>query len=342
MRKGAPELVALFCLGLIGWGAWRSVQGAEGFRAGPVLVGVRVLGLVLAVGFALPVAVPLLHDHEVRPLMWRVLAASVALIVPLGAAVLEVLVGYGVLDGVGVLMRPLMRPLFRLPGRAALDDLMSWLGSYSVGLYLTRRLVEQGAYTRREAYLIVTAFSTVSVGFVGVVCSTLDLLPLFPVVFATYFVVVYLLAILQARVWPVSSVPDTPLPGTVGTFALLVAHHTPLFAWCGLPLVPVLELLGMPDAEQVAPAVVAGITEMYIRALLVQGASEPARFFVAVLSISQLVFFSSVGPMILDMFRDLPVRAWELVGVFLLRTAVRVPLLALVTHGLLALGVLQP
>jgi len=79
---------------------------------------------------------------------------------------------------------------------------------------------------------------------------------------------------------------------------------------------------------------------MYIPALLVQGASEPARFFVAVLSISQLVFFSSVGPMILDMFRDLPVRAYELVGVFVLRTVVLVPLLAAVTRALSWLGVI--
>ena len=93
-------------------------------------------------------------------------------------------------------------------------------------------------------------------------------------------------------------------------------------------------------AELVAPATVAGITEMYIPALLVKGAAAPARFFIAVLSISQLVFFSSVGPMMLDMFRDLPIRILDLLAIFALRTLLLVPMLALVTHALVWAGLL--
>ena len=103
--------------------------------------------------------------------MWSTLAFSVGVIVPIGAALLSLFVEYGVLDFVGTLMRPVMRPLFRLPGRAALDSVTSWVGSYSVGLYLTRRLFEGGFYTRREAYTIVTGFSTVSIGFVAGCCG---------------------------------------------------------------------------------------------------------------------------------------------------------------------------
>jgi len=283
-------------------------------------------------------------------------------------------------------MRPLMRPLFRLPGRAAVDDLMSWLGSYSVGLYVTRRLVDDGRYTRREAYIIVTSFSTVSVGFVGVVASTLDLLHLFAVIFATYFVVVYVLAALFARTWPVTSIPDltvgAPDPeaesgsgwalameraqraphlgrvawtglrdglvlassilGTIlsmGTLALLLAYYTPVFTVLSAPLVPVLAGLGLPDAPVLAPAVLAGITEMYIPAILVQDAAIQGRFFICVLSISQLIFFSSVAPMMLDMFRDLPITLVHLLALFLMRTAVLIPLIAAVTWLLDRLGV---
>jgi nucleoside recognition membrane protein YjiH len=295
-------------------------------------------------------------------------------------------------NSVGALMQPLMRPLFRLPGRAALDDITSWLGSYSVGLYLTRKLVDQGRYTRREAFIIVTCFSTVSIGFVGVVCSTLDLLHLFPVVFLTYFVVVYLVAMIQCRLWPTTAVadeavtthqPEKQIEGSllqaawrtalaraaegrsfrrvategfkdgiilaatilgtilaVGTGALLLAEATPVLDWLGQPLIPVIAALGLPNPELVAPATIADITEMYIPALLVQDAAEPARFFIAVLSISQLVFFSSVGPMMLDMFRDLPIRVLDLLAIFALRTILLVPLLALVTHSLVWAGVL--
>ena len=395
----APGAVAFYCLGLIVLGALASLlaRRRQGFwtayRSSGWIVFVRVLAVPLAGIYFFRFGPDLLLQASVRDLMWSTLAFSVGVIVPIGAALLSLFVEYGVLDFVGTLMRPVMRPLFRLPGRAALDSVTSWVGSYSVGLYLTRRLFEGGFYTRREAYTIVTCFSTVSIGFVAVVAQTLGLLHLFPVIFFVYFVLVYALTMIFARVWPVSTTPDSyvapesreldaerPLlreawqralsragsaPGfvltfgrgfrdglvlastilgsilTVGTSALLVARETPLFDWLGLPLVPVLHALGLPDAELVAPAALAGICEMYIPALLVRDAALPARFFVAVLSISQLIFFSAVGPMMLDMFQKVPIRARELVAIFLMRTAILIPVVALVTRLLERVGMLS-
>jgi nucleoside recognition membrane protein YjiH len=406
IRGWSPNGVSVYCLLLVLAGAIltfpanrRARDGSEAprdsllgpFVASPGFTVTRVLGALCALSMVTGVGPEWLLEPRIGGLIWGTLVASVGLIIPLGAVALNLFVGYGCLEWVGGLMRPIMRPLFRLPGRAALDDLVSWLGSYSVGLYLTRRLVDQGRYTRREAFIIATCFSTVSIGFVGVVASTLNLLSLFPLVFGTYFVVTYLVAVLQVRCWPTLSVPDVtvgpadpepeevwspsgawasameraatgpPMPqvalqglrdglllaatilGTilsVGTAALLVNHHTPLFTWLGRPLEPVLFALGFQEARMLAPAVVAGITEMYIPALLVRDASTPARFFICVLSISQLVFFSSVAPMMLEMFRDVPIRVRDLLAIFVFRTAVLVPLLAGVTWALVASGVL--
>lgn len=377
---GAPGLVGLYCLVLIVVGAKRSFANR---RDAPVLTAVRFVAVPVALCYFFGVGPELLLEPAVRDLMWSTLVFSVGVIVPIGAALLVLFVEYGVLDFIGTLMRPIMRPLFRLPGRSALDSLTSWVGSYSVGLYLTRKLLEDGFYTRREAYTIVTCFSTVSIGFVAVVAQTLGLLHLFPLIFLTYFVTVYWMTALFARTWPVSKTPDdyvtdgkpepersgnllgaawdaamsradsgAPFPTTirrgfvdglglattilgsilvVGTIALLVARETPAFDWLGRPLVPVLSTLGVPDAEIVAPAALVGITEMYIPALLVRDAPIRARFFIAVLSISQLIFFSAVAPMMIDMFRRIPIRARELVAVFFLRTAVLIPVLAGVT-----------
>ena len=399
LRASAPQVVSGYALAVIAAGALASLLARRRsasawllpFRAPASFVALRVAGLALAVALAFGLGPAWLHHKATGGLMWGTLVASVAVIVPIGAVMLNLLAGYGCLELVGVVMRPLMRPLFRLPGRAALDDLTSWLGSYSVGLYLTRRLLDQGRYTRREAFTIATCFSTVSVGFVGVVASTLDLLPLFPLIFVTYFVVVYLVAVVQVRVWPTTSIEDTcvvtpdPEPEvrgallaraleearrqaaaaepmvtlagrglrdgvvlsatilgtilTVGTAAVLLAEYTPLFAWLGAPIAPLLSLLGLPDADVLGPAVTAGVTEMYVPALLAKDASVAGRFFVCELSISQLIFFSSVGPMMLDMFRDVPIRARDLLAVFALRTALLVPLLAGVTAAFEAAGV---
>jgi len=48
-------------------------------------------------------------------------------------------------------------------------------------------------------------------------------------------------------------------------------------------------------------------------------------YFIAVLSISRLIFFSAVAPMMIDMFRKIPIRARELIAIFLMRTAVLIP-----------------
>lgn len=398
LRAAAPEWVSGYALFVVAVGACCSLWALRSkarawlapFRAPLGFVALRVVGLWLGVLLALGSGPAWLHAKATGGLMWGTLVTSVAVIVPVGAVMLNLLAGYGCLELVGVVMRPLMRPLFRLPGRAALDDVTSWLGSYSVGLYLTRRLLDQGRYTRREAFTIATCFSTVSVGFVGVVASTLDLLPLFPLIFVTYFVLIYLVAAVQVRVWPTTAVADTcvvapdpeqggdgpllaralreavaqaraapPMPTlmwrglrdgfvlsctilgtilTVGLAAVLLAEHTPLFGWLGAPVVPLLELLGLPDAAVLGPAVTAGVTEMYVPALLAKDASVAGRFFVCELSISQLIFFSSVGPMMLDMFRDVPIRVRDLLAVFALRTALLVPLLAAVTAGLEAAG----
>ena len=387
----APGVVALYCLCLVLAGAALTIFWPA-YRGSSWIVLVRVLAVPLALLYFFRVGPELLLKPGVRDLMWSTLGFSVGVIIPVGAALLALFVEYGVLDFVGTLMRPVMRPLFRLPGRAALDSLTSWVGSYSVGLYMTRRLFERGFYTRREAYTIVTCFSTVSIGFVAVVAQTLGLLHLFPLIFAVYFFLVYAMTVLFARIWPVSRIPDTyvreaspePEPAigllktawrraleraghaaelaptlrggfvdglvlaatilgsilVVGTAALLVAKETPLFDWLALPLVPVLRFLGLPDADTIAPATLVGVAEMYIPALLVRDASVPARFFIAVLSISQLIFFSAVAPMMLEMFQKVPIRARQLVAIFLMRTAVLIPVLAALTRILERAGLL--
>ncbi|EJN59717.1 YjiH family protein [Halogranum rubrum] len=327
--------------------------------------------------------------------MWSTLIYSVGVIIPLGAVFVTIFVELGGLEFVGTLTRPLMRPLFGLPGRAALDSVASWVGSYSVGLYVTRNVFERGGYHKRDVFTIATCFSTVSIGFVGVVAATVGMLDIFPVIFLAYFVSVVVCGVILVRVPPISRIPEEyiaepdpeiPFSGSpvdylrfalseaaaqaqegdsfrsaatrgfvdglrltslvlgtilaVGLAAVLVSAYTPTFDILGAPLVPVIDALGIPNPETVAPATIVGITEMYVPVLLVDGAEPMARFFVAVLAISQLIFFSSVGPMTMDMFRDVPIRFRDLVALFALRTAILVPLVAAMTHLVAALGLL--
>jgi len=355
----------------------------------------RVAGAVLAPVLFLEAGPGWLHTPATGGLVWGTLVISVAVIIPIGAIFVNLFVELGGLEFVGTLARPVMKPLFHVPGRATLDALASWVGSYSVGMYVTRNVFDRGEYNKRDVYIICTCFATVSIGFVGVVAATLDLLSLFPVIFLAYLIAIAVSAFILVRVPPLSTVPEeyvaepnpetwvTGSPGdylrfalseavrkakegdsvpqsgargfidglklamlilgtilAVGLAAVLVAEYTDVFDVISQPLVPVVAALGIPNAEMVAPATIIGITEMFIPALLVTEAAAKARFFIAVLSISQLIFFSAVGPMMMDMFSDIPIRFRDLVALFCMRTVIQVPLIAVMTHAVAALGLL--
>lgn len=405
ITKNFPTGVTFYCFGLILFGALSTLLSNSKkisdrlsflsyYKSSTIYSLLRFSGLIIAVMMFFKIGPQFILDAKISKLMWNTLVFSVGVIIPIGAIFLNIFIRYGCIEFFGTFMRPLMRPLFKLPGRSSIDDLTSWLGSYSTGLYFTRIMLNQGYYTRRETFTIITCFCTVSIGFVGVVAFTLGIANLFPIIFLTYFFTVYLLAIVMVRIWPITSIyntyvgisnpepefkgsflsyfkfawkqaiekaehaqsfPKTIMEGfldglklattilgcilIIGTLALLVYEYTPLFQYLGYPLVPIIKLLGIPDAEVVAPATLAGITEMYIPALMVKNASVPAKFFIAVLSISQIIFFSSIGPMMMDMFKDVPVKFHSLIILFLIRTALLIPFLAFVNFILTSIGI---
>ncbi|MHB1391695.1 MAG: hypothetical protein ACYCYE_01190 [Clostridia bacterium] len=65
------------------------------------------------------------------------------------------------MDYTGTMFRGFVRPLFKLPGRSAIDLVTSWIGNCNVGVVLTSMQYEMGYYTAREAAIISTCFSAV-------------------------------------------------------------------------------------------------------------------------------------------------------------------------------------
>lgn len=78
---------------------------------------------------------------------------------------LPLLLNFGLLEFVGALLTKVMRPVFTLPGRSTVDNLASWLGDGTIGVLLTSKQYEDGYYTKREAAVIGTTFSVVSITF---------------------------------------------------------------------------------------------------------------------------------------------------------------------------------
>lgn len=396
ITEGFPGVVALYCLLAIlssvalslvaelqARGVWGSGRfDASYFKTGPTFLFLRILGGVFAIMIFFGIGPQAVLAESTGGLMFNTLVAAVGVIVPIGAVFITLFTAFGGLEFIGTLARPVMRPLFRVPGRGALDAIASYVGSYSVGLYVTNKMYNEGRYSAREAATIATCFSTVSMGFFAVVAATLDLLQYFPLIFLSVTVVMIILAAILCRIPPLSLKPDDyvgepkkekeyeghlikhavdeavervaisrntlvelrdgfidglklalvilPTILAVGLLAILLAENTPLFQWLGRPMEPILALLGLPDVGIIAPATLIGITEMFLPALLVTEAAVAAKFFIAVLSISQLLFFSAVIPLLLEI--DVPVKLWETVVLFVLRTIIAIPIIAAITH----------
>jgi nucleoside recognition membrane protein YjiH len=124
-----------------------------------------------------------------------------------------------------------------------------------------------------------------------------------------------------------------PMVMAIGTAALVVAEFTPLFDWLAYPMVPVLEWLQLPEAARAAPATLVGFADMFLPAVLLVGVeSELTRFVIGCLSLTQLIYVSEIGVLILK--SRIPLGLGEMAVIFLLRTAITLPVIALMAHTL--------
>lgn len=177
----------------------------------------RVLGLVLAGMYLAGIGPESFFAPDMLPFLFDKLVLSVGLIVPIGALALAFLIGYGLLEFTGVLVQPVMRPIWRTPGWSAIDAVASFVGSYSLALLITDRVFKEGKYTVREAVIIATGFSTVSATFMIIVAKTLGLMGNWNLYFWTTFVVTFVVSAITARLWPIAGKDhpadrDQPLP----------------------------------------------------------------------------------------------------------------------------------
>lgn len=122
-----------------------------------------------------------------------------------------------------------------------------------------------------------------------------------------------------------------PLVMAIGTLSLAIAEYTPIFNWLSAPIVPLLELLQLPEATKAAPAMLVGFADMFLPAVLGKGIeSELTRFVVACVSLTQLIYMSEVGVLIIK--AKLPLNILELFAIFIIRTLITLPIIALMAH----------
>jgi nucleoside recognition membrane protein YjiH len=347
----------------------------------------RILGLIFAVVTVYALGPELIYSEDTGGLLMFELMPVLLTTFLFAGIFLPLLLNFGLLEFIGALLIKLMRPIFTLPGRSSLDCLASWVGDGTIGVLLTTKQYEEGYYTKREAAVVATTFSVVSITFSIVIIQHLDLGNYFGEYYFTIILAGLAAAIIMPRIPPLSKKADTgyeyaelkvedsipagtsmvkwgvnqavtkaktnrkaftivkegfqnvidmwvgvlPIVMAIGTVALIVAEHTSVFAILGKPFEPILTLMQVPEAEVAAQTLVVGFADMFLPALIGSGIeSEMTRFIIACVSVTQLIYMSELGGLLLG--SKLPITIKDLILIFLLRTIITLPIIVAVAH----------
>ncbi len=169
----------------------------------------RVLGGILYVMILYKIGPEVIWNMDNGGTPGIILAPALLIIFLVLAGFVPLLTDYGLMEYVGTYARPVMQPLFKLPGRAAVDCLASWVGSSSVAVVITTKVHDQGYYSDREASIIASTFSVISVAYVYVMADFVKLPHMYFQILFSVYAVTFILALIMPRMWPLSSIPDT-------------------------------------------------------------------------------------------------------------------------------------
>lgn len=348
---------------------------------------VRVIGLILSFLVYFQIGPEWIWSEDTGGLILYDLILTLFSMFLFAGFLLPFLTDFGLLEFVGALVTPIMRPVFQLPGRSSIDCIASWVGDGTIGVALTNRQYEEGYYTAKESAIIATTFSAVSITFCLVVLNQVGLVHLFGIYYFTIVLAGIVAAIIMPKIPPLSRKPDTYYTGkkmdigedvpkgftnfewgtylaiekaeksgniknftisglrtvfdmwlgvlpaimAFGTIALIIAESTQLFAWLGVPFIPILKLFQIPYAVEASQTMVVGFADMFLPSVI--GASIPndmTRFVIATVSVTQLVYLSEAGAVILG--SKIPVSLKDLFLIFIERTLITLPIIAIVSH----------
>lgn len=347
---------------------------------------IRGLSFVFAVFVYFHIGTEAVYSESTGTFVYYDLLPILFAVFLLAGLFLPLLLNFGLLEFTGTLLKKVMRPVFGLPGRSAVDAIASWLGDGTIGVLLTSKQYEDGFYTERDACIIGTNFSLVSVTFSIVVINTVGLSNLFVPFYLTVTFACIIAAIVVPKLPPLSRkknelvdgrppeeevIPKNmsgfsyglsqglkqaegqnivkavlvdgsknviemwigviPIVLTIGTIALILAEFTPIFKILGLPFLPILQLLQIPDAAAASQTLFAGFADMLLPSVMIANVeSELTRFVVAAVSVSQLIYLSEVGALLIA--SKIPVKMKDLVIIFIERTLITLPIIAVIAH----------
>nr|WP_048716963.1 MULTISPECIES: YjiH family protein [unclassified Bacillus (in: firmicutes)] len=191
----------------------------------------KIMGLVVEIIIYLKAGPDWLMNEHVGLFLFDTLVVPVGIMVPLGGVFLSLLVGYGLFEFMGVFCQRIMKPIFKSPGRSAVSALASFVASFAVGLLITNKEFKDGKYTVKQAAIIATGFSTVTVAFMIIVAKTLDLMSMWNLYFFVTAFVTFVVTAITVRIWPINKMSDEYYNGMEGKPEEIVKEKYIQNAW---------------------------------------------------------------------------------------------------------------
>lgn len=188
----------------------------------------RIIGAVFAIMTFFHTGISVISSELTGQVMYGLLTSLIMWFF-VASFLMPYLINFGVMEFFGTLLRGVIRPLFTLPGRSAIDLLASWIGNVNVGVVITREQYEEGFYTGREAVAIATCFSTVSLPFCLVIAGMLEVDHIFPLFYLTIVIAGVVSAIIVPRIPPISKIKDSYYKEN--TFQEDVPQNVSAFKW---------------------------------------------------------------------------------------------------------------
>ena len=353
-----PEIIKIYILILMGLGIAMPIFIEKNWsknKTNLFFTIAKLCGFFIGICTFFNIGPDILFEKDMLPFLFDKLVTPLSVVIPLGGAFIIFLVGFGLLEFMGVLMENVMRPIFKTPGKSSIDAVASFVGSYSIGLLITNKVYMDGKYSLKEAAIIATGFSTVSATFMIVVAKTLGLIEYWNFYFWSCIFITFLVTAITVRLFPLNRVKNSyyenrkfqdeaikngniferafisginsaqknnepvflrflknyrdgfiitagilPSIMSIGLLGLVLAKYTSIFDFIGYIYLPFTKILGFENPHLIAKALSTSIAEMFLPAILVTKESLIVRYVVAIVSISEILFFSASIPCILS------------------------------------------
>lgn len=180
-------------------------------RPGLVWTVLRILGALIAVLIFFQIGPEWIWGADIGGLVLNDLMVAAFITIGLACIVLPFLTEFGLMELVAGFVERIFRRLFTVPGRSAVDAVASWLGGSSVGILVTVSQYRNGFYSGREAAVIATNFSIVSIAFAYVIVEAVQLEEMFFQFYAVMTLAGIVCAMILPRIPPLRWKKDTVL-----------------------------------------------------------------------------------------------------------------------------------